>query len=433
MGFIENEKNGIGSPSLYLTNTKEQYVFYSIEAPGAGYSFNGVIKPSGSAVVSFPTTVLCSKYNDRSKGVYLQSNSSDIIVVGQNMNSRNGDTFLVLPYKNLCNTEYVYYGITTASSTGTNVILIVGADDNTMMNITYSQSGKQYSYVINRLQTFYYGTASDLTGTKITTDKPVTVISGSKCAYHPAGYTNCEQLLEQIPATMYWGKVYYTMPFTISSYYSLKVLAAHNYTTVFIYCKNVLQYSSTINEGKFAFINQQSGNCAIQSNKEILVAQMSEAFSYYKQSWERLSRYRSRYYYRYYQTLSFSDNDPMLTLVPATVHYSHEINLSTSQSSSYYNYINIIVLAEYYQPNSIQLKTNGVNNTQVHSWTSIKYNNIVVAYGTRISIANGETSIVHTNTSASPMTAVVYGAKSIPSYGHSVGFDILNYFPGMYV
>jgi len=435
LGFYENQYTS--SPTLYLTNTDEVNAFYYIEVPGVGYSYSGIISPSGSAIVNLPTSVLCSSYNDQDKGIYLKTNSSNVVVIGQNMNSRNGDSFLALPNINLCNTEYVYYGISMPSVRYDSIILIVGTEDNITMNLTVSQtvnvnlndivsnltSGEQYSFIINRLQTVYIGSSSDLTGTKIVTDKPVSVFSGHECGYVPANYNYCEQLVEHIPATMFWGKVYYTVPFSISTYYSLKVLAAFNFTTIDMYCNNVLR-SYSINEGNFVMLDQQQGYCAIHSNKAVLVAQISHAHSYYKSSYER---------YRYKKTLAWTQDDPLLVLVPATVHYSNEIKLSTIESSSYTNYINIVVLAEYYQPAMIYLIANGKEKSlQSQSWTSIRYNGRVEAYGTRVSISKGAVKILHTNSTAVfAITAMVYGSKNGPSYGHPGGFNILKNFEGM--
>jgi len=442
LGFFANAYHGIGSPSLYLTNTKEWNVSYSIEASGVGYSYSGIITPSGSAVVSLPISVICDSYDDQHMGIYLQSNSSDIIVIGQNMNSRNGDTFLALPNVNLCNTEYIYFGISMPSSYYPSIILIVGTEDNTRMNLTVTQSvyvkvndtriylisGQQYSFIINRLQTVYIESLSDLTGTKIATEKPVSVFSGNECAYIPSGSypkSKCEQLVEQIPATMYWGKVHYTAPLAISTYHTLKILAAYDSTTISVYCDNVLRSQSVINEGKFATLQQQKGYCAIHSTKEILLAQISHAHGYYRSVYQRYSRYR--------QVYEYTDDDPMLTIVPATVHYNSEIKLSTIELSSYTNYMNIIVVAEYYQPDMIYWTASGVHKT-LQSWSPIKYNDEVEAYSATISVPKGAVKVAHTNISVvASMAVVVYGAHGAPTYGHSSGFNILKYFPGMLI
>ena len=101
--------------------------------------------------------------------------------------------------------------------------------------------------------------------------------------------------------------------------------------------------------GKFIAVRKQ-GYCAVHSNKEVLVAQISHGYS-------------TTYSSRWSSYTSYSSNDPILTLVPATVHCSNKINLSTIQSSSYTNYINIVVLAEYYQPDMIYLMANGVSKS----------------------------------------------------------------------
>ena len=122
----------------------------------------------------------------------------------------------------------------------------------------------------------------------------------------------------------------------------------------------------------------------------------------------------------------------MLTIISATIHYNNEIKLSTVQSSSYSNYIYIVVLAEYYQPHMIYLLANGVNKSlQSQTWTAIRYKNTADAYGVRISVPKGSVRIIYTKaTAAAPMAAVVYGSNSAPSYGHPGGLNIPKLLPG---
>ena len=333
--------------------------------------------------------------------------------------SAGGDTFLALPTVKECCAEYVYYGISVSSGRCESVVLIVGTEDDTVMNLTVTRSvnlevddtvialhrGIEYSFIVNRLQTVYIGSSRDLTGTRIVTNKPVSVFSGHECGYVPSSsYGNCEHLIEQIPPTTYWGKTYYIAPLHGRSGYTIRVLAAYNSTEVFADCNNIKNFY-TINAGE-TFIATHHNCCAIHSNKKILVAQYSHGYSY-----DRGTGYRTT-------------GDPMMMLVPATVHYSNKINLSTSSSSGYSNYINIIVLKEYYQPSMMYWVTEGVKRSlQSQSWNAVTFNKVTEAYYAQLSVSNGLVSTVHDTTDAL-ISAVVYGYGNKRSYGHSGGLTM---------
>ena len=400
---------------------------YNIEAPGVGYYTSGTISGTESTIVSLPSSLITGWYNDQNKGIYLKTNSTNVVVIGQNENdvsyrSYSSDTFLALPTVKVCCTHYIYYGISVTSGRyGGSVALIVGTEDNTMMNLTVTQSvnvkindtvsylinGRQYSFIVNRLQTVYIGSHYDLTGTRIMTDKPVSVFSGHKCGYVLSFSSDyCDHLIEQIPPTTYWGKTYYIAPLQGRSAYTIRVLAAYNSTEIFMDCNSV-RNSYTINSGNsFTVTRHDQYYCAIHSNKVILVAQFSPGSSYDGRT-----------------------GDPMMMLVPATVHYSNEINLSTI-SSGYSDYINIIVLKEYYQPSMMYWITGGVKKSlQSQSWNTITFNQVTEAYYTQLSVSNGPVTIIHTTANAL-MSAVVYGFDYRKAYGHSGGLSIQKKFQG---
>ena len=417
IGFFQNS-NG-GSVSLYLTNTGSLDLSYTIEAPGVGYYTSGTISGTGSKIVSLSSSLVTGSYNDQDKGICLKTNSTNVVVIGQNDVSRSSDTFLALPTVRMFSTHYIYYGISVSSGRYDNVVLIVGTEDNTMMNLTATQSvnvkindavssltsGSQYSFIVNRLQTVYIGSSSDLTGTRIITDNPVSVFSGHECGYVLSlSSSYCDHLIEQIPPTTYWGKTYYIAPLQGRSAYTIRVLAAYNSTEVFMDCNNA-RNSYAINAGNSFTVTYQI-YCAIHSNKEILVAQYSPGYSY-----------------------DYRTGDPMMMLVPATVHYSNEINLSTI-SSGYSDYINIIVLKEYYQPSMMYWIRGGVKRSlQSQSWNPITFNQVTEAYYTQLSVSNGPVTIVHT-TSNALISAVVYGFGYREAYGHSGGLSTQKNFQG---
>ena len=46
---------------------------------------------------------------------------------------------------------------------------------------------------------------NDLTGTRITSSKPLSVFSGSDCVSVPQNIGHCNHLVEQVPLTVTWG------------------------------------------------------------------------------------------------------------------------------------------------------------------------------------------------------------------------------------
>ena len=422
LGYINNY-NG-GQASILIISTDTQPVFYSIQAPGIGFHQNGTVTSDGESIVYFPVTTEVTSHTDQNKGIYLKTSSSSVTVIGHSVLMYTDDTFLVLPTVKLPVTMYVYYGISVPRTIVHNElrhssILLVGTEDNTRLKLTVTQSvtisvgatttdltpGRQYSFVIYRLQTTYIESLEDLSGTKIVTNKPISVFSGHECANIPYDIGFCGYVVEQVPPTILWGKIYYAAPLATRQSYTIKILAAHNSTKVNIYCNNSLE-SYTINEGKFINKTMQLQEyCAINSNKNILVVQFSHGNS------------------------DDGKGEPMMTLVPATSQYDHSFKFSTFRVETYNHYVNIIVMAKYYQPNMISLITNKITkllNTQ--NWIPIKSNNIIEAYAAQVNIPEGVAKIIHSNTAAL-MTTIVYGFIH-DGYGHPGGLSIYKKFSG---
>ena len=419
MGFFTNYAGESNNKiiSILLTTAEVHPVSYSIEAPGVGYYHKGIISAGNEVILNLPSSVEVSSYHDQDKGIYLTISSDNVTVIGQNQERYTSDTVFVLPIMELDNV-YVYYGISVSRGNEDSSILIVGTENNIMMNLTTTQSvsisvgntvtnlssGIQYSFVINRLQTVYIESTDDLSGTKIVTDRPVSVFSGHECGNVPWNVSYCSHLIEQIPPTALWGKIYYTAPLANKTSYTIKVLAAYNSTTVNMYCNNTIE-SHVINEGEFIDkISQMNKYCAIYLNKKALVLQLSHGGG------EDLNHY----------------GDPMMTLVPDTNQYLNKFDFSTihnSSESGYNHYVNIIVMAQYYHPNMIYLISGGVNRSlATQQWVPIQVNSITEAYATQVRIPEGVTHIIHTD-AAAQMMAIVYGFNRHDGYGHIGGIN----------
>ena len=420
LGFFLNY-NG-GSESFILTTTELQPVSYSVYIPRTGNRYNGKVTANNSATLNLPNMEI-SSYDHINYGIYLEMSSDKVTVIGQNYGSHTSDSYFALPTIKLENvTEYIYYGMSVYSPNSYSSILIVATEDNTVINLEVTKSttiyripgysyysyrrgytnispGNQYSFVINRLQTRYMQTTSDLSGTKIVTNKPVSVFSGHRCAYVPYSNGNCGYLIEQIPPTAYWGRVYYIAPLATRVSYTIKVLAAYDSTNVTISCNGTTESHSVNEKSHVTKTLDNQEYCIIYANKKILVAQFSGK----------------------------NGEDPSMTLVPASNSFVSKFQFPTfhhpTDSYFYPTYVNIIVMAQYYQPDSIHMVTGGLKislNTQ--EWTPFRINNITEAYATKVSALHGVVEITHNNITAL-MTVLTYGVTARNGYMHFGGLS----------
>ena len=418
LGFFYNTNGGNLDLSVVLTTTETQPVSYFIRIPRTGNRYRGTVTATNSVVVNLPSSMQVTSYSRWDYGIYLETNSNKVTVVGRSYISHTTDTYLALPIIKLrTGTEYTYYAMSFYSPNSYSSILLVGTEDNTEFKIKFAtsldvymnyrsywlSSGSEYSFVIDRLQTMYiYPTSGsyDLTGTRIIADKPVSVFSGHRCSYVPYSYGNCGYLIEQIPPTALWGKVHYVAPLATRRSYTLKVLAAHYGTQITIYCNNSRSYSYNYNEQEHTYVTLYSQQyCAIHSNKDILVAQFSGR----------------------------DGEDPSMGLISPTSSFASKFQFSISTfryaTNQIYSvsFINIIVMAQYYQPHKIYLIVDGGKkslSTQI--WTRIRVNYVVEAYATKVAVLPGVVEVVHDDPAAL-MTTLVYGIGDRIGYIHPGG------------
>ena len=139
-GFNKNFNDG--NPTVILTTTEIKPVSFYIEIPGISFYYNGTITANKDDTVVLPTSVEVLSHNDQDKGIFLETSSAKVTVIGQNLNnpSYSGETFLTTPIKTLYVEKYTYYGISVTDRSHRNgSILIVGTENNTMMNLTVTQ------------------------------------------------------------------------------------------------------------------------------------------------------------------------------------------------------------------------------------------------------------------------------------------------------
>ena len=166
-------------------------------------------------------------------------------------------TFEVHPYIEQPTKEYVYYGISFETDISTGYVkrlLLVGCKDNTNITIKPSvditvsanlqqptsetitvQAGHSDTFTLDDLQTLVLYSTNDTTGTKVISNKPLSVISGQ--------FSSNGLITTQVPPTITWGKTFILPPlvnymFDINKQQHFKVIASEDTTRVDIQCNN---------------------------------------------------------------------------------------------------------------------------------------------------------------------------------------------------
>ncbi|MCD6097488.1 gliding motility-associated C-terminal domain-containing protein [bacterium] len=192
-----------------------------------------------------------------------------------------------------------------ARDRGPSMLAIVATEDNTHITITPTAdtegghpAGTPFSITLDQYQTYQIlahspllGPEVDLTGTRITSDKPIGVISGNTEAVVPDNIWAADYLIEMMPPLTAWGENFIVFPVKQRASWTgdvLRVLASEDNTHI-----TVQDGASTINvtldEGEYWELNGGTCSClliscsctdplleeprVITSDKPILVAQ----------------------------------------------------------------------------------------------------------------------------------------------------------------
>jgi hypothetical protein len=78
------------------------------------------------------------------------------------------------------------------------------------------KTGKDTTFTMNKGDVLYFasnGDIQDISGSRITSSKPVGVVSGNQCANVPAGVNSCDFIVEMEIPTYTWGTEYHVTPF----------------------------------------------------------------------------------------------------------------------------------------------------------------------------------------------------------------------------
>ena len=349
-------------------------------------------------------------------------------VIGCNEELGSMDAFAAIPVSSKLNSTDEYYAVSVATSSHylgalEGLVLVVSSADGTLVEITVPVDAhvevggtvtklRQYisqEFVINKLDNILVTSGGDLTGTRVTANKPVTVYSGHECGFLPKDTASCDHLVEQIPPVRLWGKEYVLTPFLQRRSGDLvKIVAARNNTEVITRCVNATRSNFgqrpveallTIGSGQsHEFLLGATEFCHISASKPILVTQ----FSLNKQN-ENIG-------------------GPFMLLVPdrnKPVENVSFISIDTDQHR-FHHFISFVIKADIWELERIYLDDRVVRLVDT-DYQVLEFGRDLKFVSVRLSADKGYHYFSHSNYKKL-FALMVYGFARDVSYGYSLGY-----------
>ena len=414
---------------LYITTPESVPVTFTVSIPGKDYFYRGIVDPGGVREFTFNgVDYALRSTTDRSKGIIIKAeNEKKIFAYGAQDRQATTDSFLVLPPHDLGAVSYTYiaamiHTLDTIRNGQVDIhsfVGIVSVENDTMLTITPThnvtidtetvEAGNSIDVILARAETLLIAFIGDLTGTKVTSNRPISFFSGDQCPYIPSGVPYCDQIVEQLPPVEAWGRQFATAPLKMRmSFDVFRFVASENTTSVSITC--VLSNGTQgyvdkfrLLDGGFVDVQVRSTHfCWIEADKRILILQFAVG-----------------------QTADdVMSSDPFMALVPAVSHYTNTFTLPIVDSTfnDFTHYLNIIIPAEHYQPDQIFMDGQSLQSLALE-FVAIVHNGETMAYATQVEVSATTHTLMHGN-STGVIGVVSYGFASSASYGHIAGMQL---------
>lgn len=350
------------------------------------------------------------------KAIHLTSdNSMNVYALNYDVNS--ADVALIFPTSALGNEYYAacYQPHIREDANGNyadgrnSEFLVVAAEDSTKITIVPTKvtdqqkpAGKPFEITLNKGEVYQVQSMNrnnlagqgDLTGSYITSEKPIAFFSGSLSTTVPADANTCcwDHLYEQIPPVRAWGTRFMAVPLKTRQQDTYRIITAYDNTSVKV---GNTQYSIAQRGDFREFSLSNNDPRIIESTKPILLVQYSN------------SRSTDEAY-------TGGNGDPFMIVVSPLVQTKQNVTFvaySSSQITTRY-FVNVVAKDD---------ATSFISLDQLPiSFTSLPGTGYSYA---QVSITQGNHKLV-TSQADKGFIAYVYGFGGVESYGYGVGFNL---------
>ena len=232
------------------------------------------MQPHSTQSITLVKEFLVADNTQVNKGIHIKAEGNNMIsVYATNYVITSAGGYSVLPlykYEDFHIPEYIYFAFSTETDAGNaedginGVVLLTAGYNDTTVTITPSQNvsipaeltnseaifidpGHSYTVKLDSMQTLLLHNEKDLSGTKIVSDKPLSVVSGHECGIVPPRNNYCDHMVQQIPPSVTWGTSFMSMPFAKRNSGALFKMISHVPSNeVNITCNNVVANSITM-------------------------------------------------------------------------------------------------------------------------------------------------------------------------------------------
>ncbi len=384
----------LGAPELTLFISGGTATTGTVAIPGLAFSQNFSVTPGAVTSVSLPTNASIDTSDTvEDLGIHVTA-GAEISVYGLNRVQYTTDAYLGLP-TDILGTSYVVLGYENVDVVEGTEFAVVASQDGTVVTINPSvttgthTAGTPYTVNLDQGQTYQLrntdASPADLSGTFVTSTKPIAVFGGHECANIPAGAYACDHIVEQLPPTETWGKSFVTEPLaTRTGGDTFRVLASQAATTVKVNGATV----ATLNAGQL-YETVLTAASTITSDKPVLVAQYSNSSSF-----------------------DGVTSDPFEMMIPPYEQFLNSYTVTTPATGFDANFINLVV------PNGAvgSVNLDGVA-IPAGSFTAIPGSSFS---GAQVPVELG----AHTLNGPLPFGAFMYGFASYDSYGYPGGLSL---------
>ena len=279
------------NPNYFSSGQRQAFIFGAANTTGtvtsaAGFNQAFNLGTQGFAVVDVPVTSELSANVVQNFGFQINA-STNISGYFLNRAPNTTDMTYLIDGSKL-GTDYV---VATYQNILEDQISVQATVDNT--HVTFAlKSGGTSTVTLNAGQTYMKTAGADLTGSRITSDQPISVFSGNKCANIPTGNSACDHIVEQMPSVDSLSTSYLIAqtPRTGTLGNVVRVVATEDNTVVKVDGVTV----ATLSAGQF-YEGRVAGGKQIDASAKVLVAE-----------------------YLIGQGQAGANTDPAMTIVPGT-------------------------------------------------------------------------------------------------------------------